>query len=56
MSKAKAAYEGYNNLVAADIADAVFWMASRPLHVNINELTIMPTAQPKAGRIVRKNG
>lgn len=52
--KAKSVYEGYDNLVASDIAEAVYWMASRPQHVNINELTIMPTAQPKAGRILRK--
>ncbi len=54
--KAKVVYNGYENLVAADIAEAVYWMADRPLHVNINELTIMPTAQPKAGTIIRKNG
>ena len=51
--KAKDAYKGYDNLVAEDIAEAVFWVSDRPKHVNINELTIMPTAQPKAGTVIK---
>ncbi len=53
-AKAKSVYEGFENLVASDIAEAIFWCVTRPKHVNINELTIMPTAQPKAG-IIHKN-
>lgn len=52
--KAKKVYDGYDNLGPEDVAEAVYWMANRPIHVNINELTIMPTAQPIAGRIIRK--
>lgn len=54
--KAKAAkvYDGFENLVADDIADAIYYALSRPAHVNINDLTIMPTAQPAAGVIHRK--
>jgi 3-hydroxy acid dehydrogenase/malonic semialdehyde reductase len=52
--KAKKVYEGFENLVAEDVAEAVWFMISRPAHVNINELTIMPTAQPMAGIIHRK--
>mgnify|MGYP001151979393 CR=1 FL=1 len=48
-ARAKAVYEGFDNLVASDIADAIAWVISRPQHVNINDLVIMPTAQPKAG-------
>ena len=51
--KAKDAYKGYENLVAQDIAEAVLWVSDRPKHVNINELTIMPTAQPKAGTVIK---
>jgi NADP-dependent 3-hydroxy acid dehydrogenase YdfG len=51
--KAKDAYKGYDNLVAQDIAEAVLWVSDRPKHVNINELTIMPTAQPKAGTVIK---
>ena len=52
-NRAKKVYEGYENLLAQDIADAVYWSVSRPAHVNINDLVIMPTAQPKAGVIHR---
>ena len=52
--RAKRVYEGFDNLVAEDIAEAIWFALSRPLHVNINELTIMPTAQPAAGVIQRK--
>lgn len=51
--RAKAVYQGFENLIAADIADAVFYVISRKPHVNINDLVIMPTAQPVAGVIHR---
>lgn len=41
-------YEGYNPLVAQDIADTIYFATSRPAHVNINDLVIMPTAQASA--------
>lgn len=52
--RAKKVYEGFENLVAADIADAVVWAVTRPDHVNINDIVIMPKAQPAAGVIHRK--
>lgn len=52
-TKAQKVYEGFENLVAQDIAEAIWFALSRPAHVNINELTIMPTAQPMAGIIHR---
>lgn len=52
--KAKKVYDGFENLVAQDIAEAIWFALSRPAHVNINELTIMPTAQPAAGIIHRR--
>jgi len=42
-------------LMAQDIADAVYYAISRPAHVNINEMIIMPTAQPVASIIHRKS-
>ena len=53
--RADKVYEGFENLLADDIADAIWYAISRPAHVNINELTIMPTAQPMASVIHRKN-
>jgi NADP-dependent 3-hydroxy acid dehydrogenase YdfG len=44
-SRADKVYEGYENLIAADIADCVWFAVSRPEHVNINDMLVMPTAQ-----------
>ncbi|MES2690134.1 MAG: SDR family NAD(P)-dependent oxidoreductase [Bacteroidota bacterium] len=52
--RASKVYQGFENLVAEDVAEAIWFAVSRPAHVNINELTIMPTAQPMAGVIHRK--
>lgn len=54
--KATNVYNGFENLVAQDIAEAIWFILSRPRHVNINELIIMPTAQPAAGIILRDKG
>jgi NADP-dependent 3-hydroxy acid dehydrogenase YdfG len=53
-TRAKAVYEGFDSLLASDIADAIHYVISTPAHVNINELVIMPTAQPMPGIIHRK--
>lgn len=45
---ASSVYEGYSPLVAADIADAIYYVSTRPKHVTINDLVIMPTAQASA--------
>lgn len=52
--RAKKVYEGFEPLVAADIAETIWFIVSRPAHVNINDLTIMPTAQANAVNFVRK--
>ena len=43
--RAKAVYKGYQPLVAEDIANVVYYCATLPPHVCINELVITPTAQ-----------
>ncbi|OIO55037.1 NAD(P)-dependent oxidoreductase [Candidatus Peregrinibacteria bacterium CG1_02_54_53] len=43
--RAKTVYEGYKPLTAEDIAEAVWFAASRPEHVTINDMLIMPTAE-----------
>jgi 3-hydroxy acid dehydrogenase/malonic semialdehyde reductase len=32
-------------LTAEDIADSIYWIATRPAHVNINTIELMPVAQ-----------
>ena len=44
----KKVYAGYQPLMANDIADAVVYMATRPAHVNIADILILPTAQANA--------
>jgi 3-hydroxy acid dehydrogenase/malonic semialdehyde reductase len=51
--KAKAVYQGFIPLQADDIAEAALFIASRPMHVCINDLIIMPTAQANANHIIR---
>jgi NADP-dependent 3-hydroxy acid dehydrogenase YdfG len=46
--RAKKIYENYDPLLAEDIADAIFYIITRPPHVNINDMLIMPTAQASA--------
>jgi NADP-dependent 3-hydroxy acid dehydrogenase YdfG len=53
-STAKDVYEGFDPLTAKDIADVVYFAVTRPAHVNINDLTIMPAAQASA-TVVDKN-
>ncbi len=54
VDRAKAVYQGFENLVAEDVAEAVAWVVSRKPHVNINDLVIMPQAQAVAGVIIKK--
>ena len=47
-ARADKVYEGYENLLAEDIADCIWFVVSRPSHVNINDMVVMPTAQASA--------
>jgi len=51
--KAKQVYEGLQPLTPEDIADAVVYCATRPPHVNINEILLTPLAQASAFYSVR---
>jgi len=51
--KAKAVYAGYKALQAEDIADIIYFVISRPYHVNIEDLVVYPTAQASA-TIIKK--
>ena len=45
---ADATYKGITPLTGADIADIIFYCASLPAHVCINDLTVTPTQQADA--------
>ena len=51
--RAKKVYDGFEPLIAQDIAEAIWFAVSRPAHVNINDLLIMPTAQATATTVKR---
>lgn len=52
--RAKNVYKGLQPLTAEDIAETIFWTASRPSHVNISDIVITPTAQANATNTIRK--
>ena len=52
--KADEVYAGMNPLTAADIAETIVWVATRPPHVNIDEILIKPTDQADMGKVFRR--
>ncbi|PKP08716.1 MAG: NAD(P)-dependent oxidoreductase [Bacteroidetes bacterium HGW-Bacteroidetes-4] len=44
----KKVYAGFTPLQASDIAETILFMASRPAHVNIGDVLILPSAQASA--------
>jgi 3-hydroxy acid dehydrogenase/malonic semialdehyde reductase len=44
-ARAEKVYEGTEPLLPADIADAVVWVSTRPAHVNIDAVEMMPVCQ-----------
>jgi 3-hydroxy acid dehydrogenase / malonic semialdehyde reductase len=46
--RAKKVYQGLKPLSGDDIADAIVWVASRPEHVNIAQVVVLPKAQAGA--------
>jgi NADP-dependent 3-hydroxy acid dehydrogenase YdfG len=53
--KASKPYEGMTPLTAEDIADCIAWAATRPPHVNIDEIVVRPRAQAAATLVARDN-
>ena len=52
--KAEAVYAGVPDpLVAEDVADAIAWVATRPSHVNIDEIVMRPRAQAAQHKVHR---
>jgi 3-hydroxy acid dehydrogenase/malonic semialdehyde reductase len=53
--RAKNVYKGIQALTAADIADVVYYVASRPAHVNVSDIVVTPLAQATINYIERKS-
>jgi 3-hydroxy acid dehydrogenase/malonic semialdehyde reductase len=52
--KAAKVYQDVQALSAEDIADTVHWIATRPAHVNVNTIELMPVAQSFAGLTIHR--
>jgi NADP-dependent 3-hydroxy acid dehydrogenase YdfG len=52
--RAKNVYTGIHALTAEDIAEILVWVASRPPHVNIDELLVKPVDQAAMHKIYRR--
>jgi len=55
-SKSNDVYKGMEALSADDIADAVLWCVTRPAHVNVNRMEVMPTMQAFSPFAVSRKG
>lgn len=52
--KAAAVYKGMTPLTAKDIADCIWFAASRPAHVNIDQMVLMPVDQASVFKVHRR--
>ncbi len=52
--RAKGPYQGIQPLTGKDIADAILFCVTRPAHVNVSQIRILPTAQASAAMVHRK--
>lgn len=53
--RAEKVYDGFDALQPEDIADVIHYIITRPAHVNIQDVLIMPTAQASATIIQRQS-
>ncbi|MFO0322804.1 MAG: SDR family NAD(P)-dependent oxidoreductase [Bacteroidota bacterium] len=51
--RAKKVYENIVPLKPEDVAETIYWIATRPSHVNINDIIIMPTIQANSTTVLR---
>ena len=52
--RAKKVYQGYKALQPEDIAEIIYFVITRPYHVNIEDLVVYPSAQVSATMINKK--
>ncbi|MBZ4396532.1 SDR family oxidoreductase [Myxococcus sp. MISCRS1] len=55
-ARAASVYANTQPLTPEDIADTVHWVATRPAHVNINVMSLMPVAQAFGPLAVKRQG
>jgi serine 3-dehydrogenase len=53
-ARAERVYAGMTPLRPEDVAEAVVWCATRPPHVNVDEIVLMPTDQASATQVDRR--
>jgi NADP-dependent 3-hydroxy acid dehydrogenase YdfG len=53
-ARAEKVYQGVHPLVPEDIAEMLVWMASRPAHVNIDQMIIKPVDQAATYKVFRR--
>jgi NADP-dependent 3-hydroxy acid dehydrogenase YdfG len=53
---ARRVYEGMQPLRAEDVAECIRWVASRPPHVNVDEILVRPRDQATATEVHRQQG
>ena len=52
--RAKSVYQGMTPLTPDDIADAILFAVTRPAHVNVSEIFLMPTDQSSVSLVHRR--
>ncbi len=53
--RAKAVYQGLRPLTGQDVAEAIYFMASAPAHVNVSDLVLLSADQTPEGRFNRRS-
>ncbi|MDX1621930.1 MAG: SDR family NAD(P)-dependent oxidoreductase [Nitriliruptorales bacterium] len=53
--RAEKVYEGMTPLTADDVADTIRWCVTRPAHVNIDHLLLLPRDQASATQVHRRS-
>jgi NADP-dependent 3-hydroxy acid dehydrogenase YdfG len=52
--RAAKVYAGMTPLAADDVAECIAWAASRPPHVNVDEIVVRPRDQARATKVYRR--
>jgi NADP-dependent 3-hydroxy acid dehydrogenase YdfG len=53
-AKAADTYRGMTPLTGEDVADCIIWAATRPPHVNVDEIVVRPLDQAAVDHVHRR--